>query len=337
MEAVYRGFSGPGTEAQTGELLALAGALTNRNAEPRIWAQVELVHGVVALSRGQWQRARGHIQSAMATWRDRCTGVVGDIAGAAPHAQCCAFFLGDFTSLARTTPELLEEARRRDDVKIEAMLLAYGVAGLLSSGGVDAVRRQLAEAKQRRRSQPRLQAPDAALIQGECLRALYQREPERGLQTVLEAWPAIRRAMMLRFQMFAATIHYLMGGAALAASTRRGANYPALKHARSAARALGRNRMPHAPAFRNVLAAGLALHHGDQEVALRRLRAAELLFDACDMSAHAAATSRRFGELVGGDAGAERVRVADEALTARGVRDPERFVELLVPGARWPA
>src|ERR1019366_3541065 len=66
-------------------------------------------------------------------------------------------------------------------------------------------------------------------------------------------------------------------------------------------------------------------------VALQRAIAAA---EAVEMALHAAAARRQLGMLLGGGAGAATVGQADEAMKALGVRVPERYAQMLLPG-RW--
>ena len=52
------------------------------------------------------------------------------------------------------------------------------------------------------------------------------------------------------------------------------------------------------------------------------------------MALHAASARRQLGVLLGGDAGAAAVAQAEEAMKALGVRVPERYAQMLLPG-RW--
>ena len=55
------------------------------------------------------------------------------------------------------------------------------------------------------------------------------------------------------------------------------------------------------------------------------------------MNLHAAAARHRLGLLLGGNQGAAMVDEAEEAMKARGVRVPERYAQMLVPGTWRPA
>jgi hypothetical protein len=92
--------------------------------------------------------------------------------------------------------------------------------------------------------------------------------------------------------------------------------------------------MPWTSALESIVAAFLANEKGDGGAAERHLRAAVDRASAADMALYAGSARRRLGELVGGEEGTALLRQADSALTDRGVRVPERFAAMLVPG-RW--
>lgn len=68
--------------------------------------------------------------------------------------------------------------------------------------------------------------------------------------------------------------------------------------------------------------------------AVASLREATKRADAADMTLYAAAARHRLGLALGGEEGARLVDQAAGAMNAQGVRAPERFAAMLVPG-RW--
>lgn len=110
-----------------------------------------------------------------------------------------------------------------------------------------------------------------------------------------------------------------------------------LADAQRAQRELEREDAAWAVPLAAMVAAGLAKARGDVGEAERFLRKAVELAGACNMSLHAAAARHRLGLLLGGDQGAAMVDEAEEAMKARGVRVPERYAQMLVPGTWRPA
>ena len=80
--------------------------------------------------------------------------------------------------------------------------------------------------------------------------------------------------------------------------------------------------------------ASLSNAKGDAEAAARHLRTAIERADAANMALHAAAARYTLARLLGPDEGAAVRKDAEEAMRARDVRAPQRFVGMLLPG-RW--
>jgi len=124
----------------------------------------------------------------------------------------------------------------------------------------------------------------------------------------------------------------LRGRAELAAAAAGGAD--AQRHLAEAARharPLERVDLPWVRALATTLRAGI-------EARRHPARAPELLDQAArgfaddGMALHAAAARRRRGLLVGGDEGRALVASADEFMVAQRIANPERWMDLLVPG-----
>ncbi|NNE43322.1 MAG: hypothetical protein HKN12_03865, partial [Gemmatimonadetes bacterium] len=89
---------------------------------------------------------------------------------------------------------------------------------------------------------------------------------------------------------------------------------------------------PWSAPFTERLHAGLAAAEGRTEEAAARLERAAAGFAEREFALFAAACLRTHGELTGGTGGMDKVRKADAALAAAGVRNPARFARVLVPG-----
>ena len=90
--------------------------------------------------------------------------------------------------------------------------------------------------------------------------------------------------------------------------------------------------MPHARGWAAALEAGLALHGGDAESAVERLRAAIACFDATGLRMYAAAARRRLGEALGGSEGQSTLAAGDAAMAKEAIVDIEAATEMLIPG-----
>jgi hypothetical protein len=84
-----------------------------------------------------------------------------------------------------------------------------------------------------------------------------------------------------------------------------------------------------------MLAASVAKASGNVAAAERALRQSIEQATAAEMALHAAAARHQLGSLLG-DAGAPMVLDAAETMKTLGVRVPERYADLLLPG-HWRA
>ena len=92
--------------------------------------------------------------------------------------------------------------------------------------------------------------------------------------------------------------------------------------------------MPWAAPLASMLEASIARESGDDAGAQSALRRAIKAAEAAEMGLHAASSRRQLGVLLGGDDGAAMVAQAEEAMKGLGVRVPERYAQMLLPG-RW--
>jgi hypothetical protein len=99
---------------------------------------------------------------------------------------------------------------------------------------------------------------------------------------------------------------------------------------------LGREAMPWTAPLAAILQACLANVEGDVSAAELALRQAIERAAAAEMSLHADAARFRLGMLLAGEAGTAMAQQARDAMKAQGVRVPERYVQMIVPGS-WPA
>jgi hypothetical protein len=163
---------------------------------------------------------------------------------------------------------------------------------------------------------------------------LYELDGVRAWRRITESWPALTRSLLLRVQFIRCLLLHLRGRSAIAAAMAaepRGRRR-LLAQARADARSLERERVGYADGMASLLRAGVASVSDARLAALASLRRAAAALDAAAMPLHAAAARRCEGLLLGGDAGAERIRAADAAFAAEKVRNPARMTAMWLPG-----
>jgi hypothetical protein len=94
---------------------------------------------------------------------------------------------------------------------------------------------------------------------------------------------------------------------------------------------LAKMRRPWSEADHAMVSAFAHRLRGRNDEALSAMTRAMKGFSALRMKLFAAASRRRYGEWLGGDAGAEAVRAADEALRKEGVKEPAKMVCSVAP------
>ena len=93
-----------------------------------------------------------------------------------------------------------------------------------------------------------------------------------------------------------------------------------------------KGKLPYALGWSQLIDAALSARAGDNESAIELLEQAEANFEECDMARHVAVSWWRRGELMGGDAGEERLAEARRFFEEQSVVNPVAMVRMLAPG-----
>ena len=107
----------------------------------------------------------------------------------------------------------------------------------------------------------------------------------------------------------------------------------ALAAARKAVRGFARKPLPLMRGSHQMFAAVAAEIAGEPEVAIAHYRACLPVMDACGAHIYSHAVRDRLGRLVGGDEGAALRAGTADWLMRQAVREPERTLRMLLPGA----
>jgi hypothetical protein len=140
--------------------------------------------------------------------------------------------------------------------------------------------------------------------------------------------------MLLRIQMIRIEAMILRARCALGAATTCSPSdrKQRQRQAEVIARSVLKERMSWSTPLAHTIQAALAFQVGDRDVAAEKLRVAGTGFSSAGMVAHAMATKRRLGEVVGGDEGRELMTTADSWFEKQGGRRPDCLTEVLAPG-----
>jgi hypothetical protein len=242
--------------------------------------------------------------------------------------------MGDLLEVKTRTKRLLADAEQRGDLYTAVNLRAsHPMAAWLAADDVKGARRHMKEALAN-------WSPTRFLVQHwQCMlweteAHLYSGEGERAWQRLAQDERRVRRSLLLRVQLIRAWTLFARGRSAVASlgGLIEPARSARLAKARHVHRSLGREKMPWTDALAAMLGASIAKVSGDAHAAEQSLRHAIALADEVAMALHAAAARLCLGALLGGEAGVNLQKDAEDAMRERGVRVPARYAQMLLPG-----
>ncbi len=334
MEAAHAASTGGSNRRRTERLLATAEAMARRVEHPYAVGMVTLAKGVSAYLEGRWAVAQARCDEAEATFRDRCTGVSWERNTADAFSLWALSHQGETGELTRRWPILLAQALDRGDLYAAMNLSSYLMSVVrLAADEPARARAELAATNARwSRRGYHVQHNDAlwAAVQIE----LYDGRGREAWRLLEASWPALRRSLLLRVQFVRTSMKFLRARAAIAAAIETGdtsERHRLLAVAAADARALAREGMPCPDAYARMIRASLAAIEGRDEEAALLWREAVAAFEAVDMNLCAAASRRRLGEALGGDAGAAAVVESESWMRGQLVREPSKAARMVIP------
>ena len=308
--------------------------MARRVEHPYAVGMVTLAKGVSAYLEGRWAVAQARCDEAEATFRDRCTGVSWERNTADAFSLWALSHQGETGELTRRWPILLAQALDRGDLYAAMNLSSYLMSVVrLAADEPARARAELAATNARwSRRGYHVQHNDAlwAAVQIE----LYDGRGREAWRLLEASWPALRRSLLLRVQFVRTSMKFLRARAAIAAAIETGdtsERHRLLAVAAADARALAREGMPCPDAYARMIRASLAAIEGRDEEAALLWREAVAAFEAVDMNLCAAASRRRLGEALGGDAGAAAVVESESWMRGQLVREPSKAARMVIP------
>ncbi len=303
--------------------LALAGS----RGDPEIRGGVHAVAGLCHITHNRWQTASEHFVQAEEAFVSAGRSASQVYHATRPGRIICAFTSGELLELDDLCETWLAEARDLGDHYGEIAAMQLGAYRLLVTDDPQGARRAIAEARARRSSADDASQADSWWL-GDAM--LYEGDFEGALAEDRLArrspyFPGVQRIPTHRI--WAA---YFLGRASLLAAARTHAR----RHLRCAARQarfLDSEPLAVAQATGCHIRAGLARLRKDTARERSELEQALTLFAECGMPLHVEATRYRLGELYGDERGDAMMRDARQAVSARGVHNPERWFAMLLP------
>jgi serine/threonine protein kinase len=316
-------------------LFALARELTDEQSDPLVRLWYDRASATSLFLRGRWKEASQAFDRDPTSSINMAQRKTGDSA-ADLFGLGSLTYLGQMGEVRRRHRQLLVDAERRGNLYL-SVNLRVGHLNLvwLAADDVDSARRHVHEAM-RDWSHRGYQLQHYRAMIAETHLELYAGNGARAYELVVRDWPALKRNFLLKIQYVRADARFLRARAAIASLATAPDRKERLAEAARLARQLENERMPWTAGLASIVAACVAHARGDRDGAVTHLRAAAQRADAVEMLLHAMAARRQLGLLLGGDEGRTLVQEADDAMSAQGIRSPERFAGMLVPGV-WNA
>jgi hypothetical protein len=309
-------------------LADLARRLALESGDAGALAYARATQGVHHYLSGQWKRALEELDGAYVHVQTHRAGWQSNAHLFAVNALCLT---GDLDEASRRMTHLVADAEQRGDSYLSVNLrTGYTATVWLAADDTQTASLRVREAMARwSRSGYFVQHWYAMLAEVDI--DLYRGDGANAYERMERDSSALKKSLLLRLQTVRAMTRYLRGCCAIASL---GAAPARLGEARRQARLLDGEQMAWTAPLAAIVHACVANARGDSAQAVARLRTAAESATAADMPLYAASARHRLGSWLGGNEGRALVRSAREAMTARGVRVPERFVQMLIPG-RW--
>ncbi|MEX1366915.1 MAG: protein kinase [Nannocystaceae bacterium] len=338
VEVLYAATAGERGKEHTADLLGEVEQLAERLDDPRSRALAKLAAGAAFVYRGYFAEAYPRLLEAETMLRTRCSDVAWELSMARTFMVMALHYGGQRREMARVMERSLADASARDDLHTALMLrVSYGPLEFLAIDDVEAARGELADCHALWPDQLARSTFLYTAVMAESRVERYAGRGEASWQAIDQHLSAIEGSMMLRREPFRIFLFHDQGCAAALAAHEASQQADAerretrLREASGLADRLAGENSPWGRAMAGPIAASVSAARGNVEQAVDGLRQTIEGFRSLGMQLHAHASSRRLGELLGGDEGQAKIDAADEAMRAEGIVDPARMAMMLVP------
>lgn len=341
MEASF--LASQGAVRRAARMAQLARGLARRTEDDHAEAMAAWAEGAVHyFSENRWRAALARFDETERMLRAHGRATTWEAAQARHFATECLMYLGEIGILERRVPALRREAERRGDrFVLVNLVMRMSYLSLLHDLPEESDKdvEEVLELWSRDRSAFDVQHYWAVVAR--CENALYCGEPQAAEQEFATHKSELQRSLLRRVPLVDAEASHLYGRIALALDATdseaggSGTDSSArLQLARKQARRLRKKQSAYAQGAAHLLDAGIAVREGNEERAAEALRSAIESFEAIEMQIYANTARHRLGEVLGGTDGEEEIRAAIDWMTTAGIKNPQRFTALVVPGWR---
>jgi eukaryotic-like serine/threonine-protein kinase len=341
-EATYMAGFGKGDSRYARRLLRAAESLLAEKKDPVVQCYLQGTKMLKSFMQGHWRESHGFaVETETMSLKQR--GMAYE-RGVARFFQICAlWYLGELAELERRVPEMAQDAQSRGDLYAgSGLVLGLMNVVFLNREGPDAARQRIDSMME---SWPlndyQLQHYDALLARTQI--DLYLGKGQRALNRVDKDWKPLRKSYLLTVPGIVSEALHLRARSLLAAV----AELPEVEHAdrkkllRRAVRdtrRLEKTRLVWAPAFAELLRAGIEELRDNRHAAIACLERSIHLLKQVDAHLYRAAARRQLGKLLateGNDdakAGERLLATGTHYMEQQGVADPDQFTNMIAPG-----
>ena len=331
LEAMSSALEGTSRQHRTAALLTRARVIAERIQEPHALGMVALVDGVAAVSMGRWEDGWRALADAEAIFRTRCAGVIWELATLHHHRVWALALRGLYGEMISYGTRVLDEARERGDVYTPATIGMF----------VESLERLLADDATGSRNALR-EVARRWTHKGSSLQRIMENMQDTFIDLYIgdgvsawdrlnEWWPDLLASHLLRLEQMRIQMFHLRAACAIQAGVATRSNR-LLQVAKRDARRLERERAPWARPEAQVIDAALAVLRGNRAVAVNLLGKAAAHCETLGRGQFGYPARRQQGLLMGGDEGRQIVALAESSMIQQGIRNPERWTALHVPG-----
>jgi len=331
LEAAHIAAMGKPEGTQERALVKIGRDLSERDGTLDATIEFSGAWGVGLFQRGHWKEAHSLLEQGSGLNLYSTAGFLN----IRLFAIYAAFFLGDIGNATRRLQRVLADAEDRKDRYTTANLGTSVAVHAWLSGDDPAGARRIADESLAlwprsggfhvQHWQAMVYSPDIDLYEGKT-EGLYER--------LMAQMPRLKKSLLLHAGFIRAYTRFTQGRLAIASIE----GSPDLRSARVAAALnlagqLDREYDPWTGALASIVRGSAHNAAGDRDAAIASLRRAVEQTEATDTHAYAGPVRYRLGQLLGGDDGTTLVKEAIETMFAQGIRVPERWAAIYLPGS----
>jgi hypothetical protein len=288
------------------------------------------VRGLTAFQRGRWSEARSLLRRELDTlpYGQPGTSIMR------LYLLFTDYYLGDLGGSLKRSRKLLAEAQERGDLYTSVNLLSTSIAAANLADDDSAAARSCVRSALAKWPETGFFVQHWQAMLYDAYIDLYEGEGHAAYDRFARDWGLVKKSLLLHGAAVRIPALYLRAALAIASIARD----PAVK-AQRIAEALGYISLleKETEAWTTVLVAlARAMTDqasGDRNGAIAQLRAAEEHAKKTDTLIYVAPIRYRLGQLLGDDEGGRLVAEACTELSKQGVRNPERWIAMHLPGS----